>query len=862
MKKIAFLFAMIFLAASVNVFATENNAPSETADINEQLISYLLSDKDFAEDEKITRGRFLEAVVTLISNNVVPNENGPFSDVEADTYLSYCTYFASDIGIISKSTAFNPDEEIEFVDAITMVVRAVGYAQIAENMGGYPYGHRKLAYDIGLTHDVKETQKLNVKNAYALLFNMMNCNLMLIDYEDERTFLNAYDIGEFEGIVNANEFSYLSNSEDSLIEDRILIGINEYVYEDETDYLGCYVKGFYVEENDDKRIIIIFADKYETVKFSGRDVESYEGNILEAEIDGKIKKFKLRKSFDYLLGEKACSSEDFEELLAGEELSVEIIDNDGDDIYDVVKVDKWQYCQIYSIDPIDKIILDKNDQANTIDLSNDECVYHIYKNEEGKIIEISLNDLKPGMLVACSSSGDQLLQKIIVCDEEKTAVIKSVYESEAKIDVEEATLDLGKYAQKHMNVLPGVEYLIVLGVNGEVVVLNQLYPNTQYGWIVKAYMDEMTIEDTYKIKIFNQAGQMVTYTISEKISIDGQKRFQGSLVNSEFVVDFYKTAADEYRFVKFKTNADGEVKNIDIPSAFSGTDPYVKQGSENDDFTLYFDGEYMYKRNGSFVPSFGVSGTTVFAIPEDEEGRGDDDNYKITQPGSVFTNDERYTVKAYDCTESSTPKVLLYFRNVSGTGFLDASLEAMPAVVIKKTVALDPDDNVCTSILVECCGRYHTLYSNEKTEEIMKSLEKGDIIRYETFKDNVVTSITLDYRFRDDTILTGASGGLLEYNKGMVYSYGNGVVNIVKDKHQINGGVSLDDLNCIAFDGSMSISFAYVIVKEDGTVKSISVRPTPNEKLTDYIHGGNLASYAVIRQRYSEGKHMIIYITE
>lgn len=860
MKRIAFLLAIIFLVTSAGVFAQYETPLKEIDGLKGELISYLLSDKRFSDDEQITRGRFLEAVVTLISKNTVLNINGPYSDVEADTFLSYCTYAALQLNIIAENPTFNPDEEIKFIDALTIMVRALGYGSIAESMGGYPNGNRKLANNLGLTSKIIETETLNAQTAYTLLFNMMDCNFMLGAVDGGKTFFrDIYKIGEVEGIVNANEFSYLSDAGEKLKENRVLIGVNEYIYENGADLLGYYVKGFYEEEGGERRIIVLSDEKTTKIKFSGRDVK-FDGNTITVETNGKDKKYKLEKSFDYLLGGKASGSAGLSALLANADLSIELIDNNSDGIYDVVSVDKWMYCHIHSIDPIDRIILDKNNSANKVDLSADECVYHIYKIEEDGITEVDLADLKPEMLIACSSSSDNLLHKIIVCEDERHVIINSTDNSEAKIYGDGEELLLSKYAQNYMNILLGTEYLILLGINGEAVVLSQASQSTQYGWIVDTSTERKT--DTYKIKIFNQTGQVVTYTISEKIKIDGVKTFMGDQVTPKYVVDLYepsidstgKDAKDKYRFVKFKTDAYGEVRNIDIPSTFSGTRPYVAQVNENDDFTLYFDGTYKYKKNGSLGSKFGVSGATVFVIPDDTDSRDDYDYYRISQPGAVFTNDDSYAVKAYDCAESSTPKVMLYFNNTTGGGA--ALYEMMPAVVMKNMTALDPYGDICTELLVECGGSYQTLYSNEKTEATMSSLKKGDIIRYSAIKNNIVTAISCDYRFEDDTILQGEAGGLLEYNKGVVYSYGNGVLNIVENKKKITGSVSLADLRCIAFGGSIPISFVYV------TENNVTVRPTPNEKLTDYLHGGNRASYVVIRQRYDEGKYVIVYVTE
>ena len=174
MRRIAFLLAVVLFVTSLTAYA-QNDGTSKDADgTKEELIAYLLSDKGFSDDERITRGRFLEAVITLMGRDALVNENGPYSDVEKDTYLSYCTFLASELNIIAKNPEFYPDAEIKYIDALTIMLRALGYGAIAESMGGYPNGNRTLANNLGLTRKTAETECLDKKTAYTLLFNMMD----------------------------------------------------------------------------------------------------------------------------------------------------------------------------------------------------------------------------------------------------------------------------------------------------------------------------------------------------------------------------------------------------------------------------------------------------------------------------------------------------------------------------------------------------------------------------------------------------------------------------------------------------------------------------------------------------------------
>lgn len=871
MKRLTLFLIFVFITVFSSAFAVEPGPARGQEQGARGLVRALQPEISFSEGQPVTRGAFLEALVRLVSDSSVAEANGPYSDVEADSYLSYSTRYAADAGMLQPGGEFRPAEAILFSEAVKIAVHALGYGVRAEYSGGYPLGYLTAAENIGLTRNLRLSMQdpLTAEQGFRLLFNMLDCDLMVQTnfggrqrfdaYRGRNLLSEVYQAEKAEGIVNANEFSFLSDSAKALGKGRLLIGADEYIYEKGASFLGRLVEVYYTRRDGQREILYLSDSKTGSAAFSGREVSRFDGAGLEVQREGRTEKYSLAKSFDFLLGGKAEDGALFWELLRTAELTVELLDNDRDGEYEVVKAERWDYCHIYSVNVKDRLILDKNSPQNTIDLSGEDCVYDIYRKGKDGYQKLEFSDLDAGMLVACSASGDGLLQTLMVCDEAVTGKLESLALQEERLRVGGQTLYMGGYARAFLKATPGTEITVFLGINREAVALETAREETRYGWIVQAAQSG-NVGEGAEIKLFTQDGEMRVYTVADKATLDGGRSYRQQTVGPVWLAEFFSGAEDDKRFVKYTTNEAGEIKNIDLPEKFSGENPYLEQGRQDDNFTLYYDGSYQYKRiPKSFSAAFSTAGSVMFIVPKDEEDREDAENYQIQEASSYFNNDEYYDIKAYDCAESSAAKALLYFGSVSGQDKALSDVE--PAVVQKVTKGLDPDGRECMQVTVWQNRAYLTLYSGEKNEEAAKKLIPGDIIRFIATRQSVMTALSRDYSYQTDEILAGDYGQRVEYIKGLVYSFGDGVINLIKNVKQVRGSVRLEDLRCAAYQNSDNTAFVYVSLEKDGSVKSATVRPTPQSKLVDYIHGGNHASYAVVRQRWFEGGQVVIYQT-
>jgi len=130
----------------------------------------------FADEEAVTRGKAARAIATLASLSSKEGES-VFSDVSGEN-APYVNAL-KDAGIVGGcgGSAFEPDRAITYEEAITMLVRALGYEASAKNNGGYPSGYLKIAAgSIKITKGVsgRTGEALTGEKLIALMYNSLD----------------------------------------------------------------------------------------------------------------------------------------------------------------------------------------------------------------------------------------------------------------------------------------------------------------------------------------------------------------------------------------------------------------------------------------------------------------------------------------------------------------------------------------------------------------------------------------------------------------------------------------------------------------------------------------------------------------
>ncbi len=142
------------------------------------------TDGTFAPEGEITRAEFAAIVVRLLGQEAQAEgakASTQFVDVPADHWAAGYINIATQAKVINGygDGNFGPEDLVEYQDAITMIVRALGY-EPAIGSAGYPTGYLTKAGELGLTSNVNGVNgvAINRGTVAQIAFNALDVPLM------------------------------------------------------------------------------------------------------------------------------------------------------------------------------------------------------------------------------------------------------------------------------------------------------------------------------------------------------------------------------------------------------------------------------------------------------------------------------------------------------------------------------------------------------------------------------------------------------------------------------------------------------------------------------------------------------------
>lgn len=133
---------------------------------------------NFNPDRSVTRAQMAAILCRMLDETEdLSTDGNRFTDVPASYWANGYILKAADLGIIGgyKDGTFKPDNTVTYEQAITMVIRACGGEELAQESGGYPYGYLEVAEGNGLLEGVSFQSEDNMtrSNIAVLLYNCM-----------------------------------------------------------------------------------------------------------------------------------------------------------------------------------------------------------------------------------------------------------------------------------------------------------------------------------------------------------------------------------------------------------------------------------------------------------------------------------------------------------------------------------------------------------------------------------------------------------------------------------------------------------------------------------------------------------------
>ena len=190
MKFLKHFFTIVLLVALLgNVMVFAQKTPQELA--AEELVSLSIlkgnEDGELLLDKTVTRAEMAVIVCRLLALEDTAIKNVPtkplFSDVSETHWAAGYIDIVKAYKIVNgyPDGTFRPEQEVNYGEAIKMLVATCGYLPKAEQMGGYPMGAIAVATQNGITKGLSFAQdELTTRGDVALLVqNTLNVPLLV-----------------------------------------------------------------------------------------------------------------------------------------------------------------------------------------------------------------------------------------------------------------------------------------------------------------------------------------------------------------------------------------------------------------------------------------------------------------------------------------------------------------------------------------------------------------------------------------------------------------------------------------------------------------------------------------------------------
>ena len=703
----------------------------------------------FRPDDTIIRSEVAKVAVALSGLTDVANVTSgktKYPDVPQNHWANGFINVATDQKLVIGDTegTFRPNADITFQEAVTILVRALGYEVKAQAKGGYPTGYLVTASDIGLTKGISGSQSSAISrgDVARLAYNALTINLMEqtgfgadVNWEVvEKTLLeDKLDVEKITAQVMAVGNASLKGTS-SLDKDEILIGdeIFEVGSADVRQILGFNVDAYVKESNSSSKRVLLLARPSENMNNSisvmAEDIAEITNTESLKELkywknpekDSKTTKVTIENDANILYNGKSASAEDFKKISSG---SITLLDTDTSGTYDVVFVNETINYVVEEVVVSSNKIVDKYGQKTLVaDPEDDSLIFVIVKGSD----RIEIKDLKEWDVLTVTKSKDGQLVYAEVSTEKVEGKVTEIGDDLYFIN--------GKGYEKASNYTSEIklndEGTFYLDIDGKIAAVSgETTVSSNYAYLTDAGMTT-GMDKTLEIKIFTKDGKTMLLKTDSKVKLNG---VAGK--TPEQVLDTLNGSDEKVdpRLITFEKNSDGVVTQINTATNSSAIneDKFMMNMVEND---------VVYKKaSGKLVgTSMSVNiteDTIVFDIPE---GKTDTSDFAV-RGHEFFTDGDKYNVKVFDVTEERNAKAVIV-TNSTGT----ADEEAALAIVDKITSGKNNNDD-----------EIQILYAYQNGEKIQiptaeagilvkgegKPLAQGDIIQFETNIKGEIESI-------------------------------------------------------------------------------------------------------------------------
>lgn len=794
-------------------------------------------------DDTVTRGEAAAAVASMLKTGTITASGQIFDDVAPDNPAYNAVGVLKSLGIISGSGgSFYPDNPISKNEAIKLMVSAAGYNPLALQNGGYPHGYTNVAVSMGILKSVGLGSEVSPNDFEALIYNTINTDMFEAESFGERvsysiqkgvTILTKYhNIYSDRGVVTGTSITSLGGY---LKAPRDFIRINDSLFNlsaDYNEYLGYRVKYYYFDDDSkDKQIVFLERTATEIKSYLTEDIRDYKDNTYTLTNDfGGNEQIKIFAFADVIYNNKRIDKEDI--YMVPSNGTVEVIDNNQDGIFDVVKIFDYtpvvvsgtsldEYAVYNLITPGEKISLKENNYS--------------FANTLG--VRVDFEDILKFDVISMAVSLDGEFASGIVTRMYISGVIDEInegdFDSSISIDGLEYLLS-PVYNIKDIKL--GTIATFYLDHFEKIVYCAQSKPtNAGYAYVMgRAFKSDIRgnrailkiLDSDGEIKEISSRSTILYNDISSDAAqvVENLRAYNG-IIN--YKVDSKGDITQIYTAVESKSVARTGLYSSNI----SGTSYYYRAS------TLNFGNKHVMSGN-----------TVIFSIPTYSDN---DEDYKLMDY-TALKSGEFYTIAAYRTDPNKlTCDFVVWFEDGG-----DNTRYTTPITLVERK----------TSVINERGETVEKLYGTSKGNAVtyvsfasglFDGVTPGDVIRCLVGANGmVVKEPQIIYDFETDTIKT-AVGSNTSSNpwvlKGRVHKVDGDIISLYTGTFDSISQPALANLFLFSINDRRPITLF------DGTRPNDKIMPVTKHFIRDYESSGAEASTIIAILNYGEHDELLIF---
>ena len=731
------------------------------------------SEEEFEENKSVTKAYAAKSLSVIASGSNVENAiTDVFSDVsENHEYMSGIAQ-ALNCNIIDADNKFYPNKNISAEELAEMALRALKYDYIYSEESAF-----SRANELGFFKGVKySADEITVGQFMIFLKNVLNTDYIKmsgIDTQGGATVETVTGVSHLEkyfgiykqdGILTGYKFSSINGDADFNEGDveinRGLFKLNEEI---SMDYVGAYVDA-YVDDESYNRVIVVEKNKKKN------NFYSFEKSEFISSENGTINFYNDEKRIRAKISENAVVM--FNNTYYGLFRRIEdnkilenadrvlMIDNDGDDIADIVKVEKYTYYLVKSVS-VDKetIVFDKN--GGMLEIEENSWADFKFENEK-----IELKDLKTADVLTVLESTRKDGSRVF------SAIVSRIIEEGiiGKIDDD----DFGKFyvigkekyylSDEYINYMKPVNgekepqignFLRFYISSDKKIVASISEDDFSYGYILSGLVNFN--DEVVRLNVYNLSGTASSYYFADKVKVYTEKYQQGIKKEKLEAVEIYLgkdiSSGESVKFendvLGYTLDSEGKISSIVKPIDRTA----YPHGSLSYPLTLDYDGtndsdNYFLSRiyREVFASQYKImSSVPILAIPEDDDMKKDEKAYGIKQSTSWGAEGKKVnglSFKIYNCDKFYVPEFCTMFDTVELTMSQGDYGECYMYAIENIGQALDEDDTVITQLSYYNNGKLTKSPISEDAEFVdiglysnidsVDELKKGDVVQIKT----------------------------------------------------------------------------------------------------------------------------------